>query len=59
VYLPSITKTLAASRSLLYISFDGWQTPNGKLALTGVYVYYLNEEGRVVDYILALPTQLG
>ena len=23
-YLPSITKTLAAAKSLLYISFDGW-----------------------------------
>jgi len=58
-YLPSITKTLAASRSLLYISFNGWQTPNGKLALTGVYIYYLNKEGHIIDYMLALPAQLG
>jgi len=24
-----------------------------------MYIHYLNEEGRVVDYILALPAQLG
>jgi len=59
VYLPSITRALAAAKLLLYISFNGWQTPNGKLTLTGVYIYYLNKEGRVVDYMLTLPAQLG
>jgi hypothetical protein len=58
-YLPSVTKALAAARSLLHISFDGWQTPNGKLALTGIYTHHLDEKGHVVDYMLALPAQLG
>ena len=58
-YLPSIIKVLAASRLLVYISFNSWQTPNGKLTLISVYVYYLNKKGCVVDYMLALPTQLG
>ena len=59
VYLPSITKTLTASRSLLYISFNGWRTPNNKLTFTSIYIHYLNKEGRVVDYMLTLPAQLG
>jgi hypothetical protein len=54
-----LTKALAAARSLLYIFFNGWQTPNDKLTLTSIYIHYLDEKGHVVDYMLALPVQLG
>ena len=59
VYLPFITKTFTTSKLLLYISFNSQQTPNGKLALISVYIYYLNKEGCVVDYMLTLPMQLS
>ena len=50
-----LTKALTAAKSLLYISFDSWQTPNDKLALTSIYIHHLDEKGHVVDYMLALP----
>jgi hypothetical protein len=58
-YLPSITKVFVTSKSLIYISFNSWQTPNSKLTLTGIYIYYLDKEGCIVDYMLTLPMQLS
>ena len=59
MYLFFITKALAAAKLLLYISFNGQQTPNSKLTLTNMYTHYLNEEGYIVNYILTLPIQLN
>ena len=58
-FLPSVRKELASANSLVHISFDGWTTRNGKHALTGICVHYLNQGGRVVDYLIALPEQIS
>jgi len=43
----------------LYFLFNGWTTRSGKHSLTSVCVYYLNYKGRVINYLIALPEQLG
>ena len=50
---------LASARLKLYFLFNGWTTYSGKHLLTSVYVYYLNYKGRVVNYLITLPEQLG
>jgi len=50
---------LANARLKLYFLFDGWTTRSGKHLLTSVCVYHLNHKGRVVNYLIALPKQLG
>ena len=50
---------LANARLKLYFLFDGWTTCSGKHLLTSVCIYYLNREGRVVNYLIALLEQLG
>ena len=50
---------LANARSKLHFSFNSWTTRSGKHSLTSVYVHHLNREGRVVNYLIALPEQLG
>jgi len=44
---------------LVYISFNGWMTRNGKHALIGIYIYYLNQGGHIVNYLIALLKQIG
>jgi hypothetical protein len=58
-YQPAVINELACARSKLHFSFDGWTTRSGKHSLTGVCVHHLNREGRVVDYLIALPELLG
>ena len=58
-YQPAVCNELAAATSLLHFSFDGWSTRSGKHSLTGVCVHHLNAEGQVVNYLIALLTQLG
>lgn len=58
-YQPAVCHELANARSKLHFSFDGWSTRSGKHSLTGVCVHHLNQKGRVVDYLIALPQQLG
>ena len=58
-YQAAVIDELACARSKLHFSFDGWTTRSGKHSLTGVCVHHLNREGRVVDYLIALPELLG
>ena len=58
-YQPAVINELANARLKLYFLFNGQTTRSGKHSLTGVCVYYLNREGKVVDYLIALLEQLG
>ncbi|OLL22978.1 hypothetical protein NEOLI_005448, partial [Neolecta irregularis DAH-3] len=54
-----ITEHLAQAQSKIHITFDSWTTRSGQHALTGICVHYLDDQGQVRDYLLALPEQLG
>ena len=56
---PAVQIKLQGAITKIHLSFDGWTTRNNRHALTGVYTHYLDENGRVVDHMLALPEQLG
>ena len=58
-YQPAVINKLAYTRSKLHFSFDGQTTCSSKHSLTGVCVYHLNREGRVVNYLITLPELLG
>ena len=57
--MPLVWKELVSANLLVYILFNGWTTQNGKHALIGIYIYYLNQGGRVVNYLIALLEQIG
>jgi len=59
LYQPSVYNELANTALLIYVLFNGWTLKNNKHSIVGVYVHYLNREGRVVNYLLALPEHLG
>jgi hypothetical protein len=58
-YQLAVCNELVNTRLKLYFLFNGWTTHSGKYLLTSVYIHHLNREGRVVDYLIALPEQLG
>ena len=58
-YQPAIYDELANARLKLHFLFNGWTTRSGKHLLTSVCVHHLNHKGRVVNYLIALPEQLG
>ena len=58
-YQPTIIDKLANARLKLHFLFNGWTIRNSKYSLTGVYVYYLNREGKIVNYLITLPEQLS
>lgn len=58
-YIPSVKEFLSTAQLRIHVSFNGWSTPNGRYALTGIWVHHLNRKGKIRDYIIALPTQLG
>ena len=43
----------------LHFSFNSWTIYSSKHLLTSVYIYYLNHKGRVINYLITLPEQLG
>src|SRR3954470_18832222 len=58
-YLDVVKDKLILISSRIHISFDGWTTPNGKKALTGICVHHLDEIGQIADYLLAAPRLMG
>jgi hypothetical protein len=40
--VPVVRERLAASMSLIHVSFDNWNTKGGKKAFTRIYVHYLD-----------------
>ena len=44
---------------LIYVLFNSWILKNNKHSIISVYVYHLNREGHVVNYLLALPEHLS
>ncbi|TKA59147.1 hypothetical protein B0A49_13257 [Cryomyces minteri] len=54
-----LVEQLKQAASKIHISFDGWSTRSGRHALTGVCVHYLDDQGVMRDFLLALPEQLG
>lgn len=58
-YIELVKDKLSKSTSKIHISFDGWTTPNNKHVLVGVCVHHLNEEGRLEDYLIAVPELIG
>lgn len=58
-YQPAVIDELISAHLKLHFLFNGQTTRSGKYSLTGVYVHHLNREGRVVDYLIALPELLG
>jgi len=58
-YQPAVINKLANARLKLHFLFDGWTTRSSKHSLTGVCVHHLNRKGKVVNYLIALPEQLG
>ena len=58
-YQPVVCNERVNSCLKLHFSFNGWTTHNSKHLLTGICIHHFNCEGRVVDYLIALPEQLG
>ena len=57
-FLPTVRMKLRGAITKIHVSFNGWTTYNNCHALTGIYVHYLDDTRRIVDYMLALPKQL-
>jgi len=58
-YQSAIINELACARLKLYFLFNSWTTRSSKHSLTDIYIHHLNREGRVVNYLIALPELLG
>lgn len=58
-YRPKIIESIAKAKGKVTISFDGWRANNDVLDLLGVVVYYLGDDYKLHNVVLALCDTLG
>jgi hypothetical protein len=58
-YYKSIVRSIANARGKVTISFDGWKANNDVLDLLGVIVYYLRDDYKLYNVVLALRDTLS
>ncbi|KAM0706152.1 hypothetical protein Q7P35_006701 [Cladosporium inversicolor] len=58
-YRPKIIESIVKAKGKVTISFDGWRANNDVLDLLGVVVYYLRDDYKLYNVVLALCDTLG